>query len=245
MKYNPYCEEMEKKNSASERNHSKPFVEMLKREVASEYEEKIEAFPLGGIVEDEVEENLDPIEEVEDEDEEEEDDDENDEDEENENQGSDGDVRTTQTSFDSIDDKSQKELDPFELNNKFDKMVESIKNQENPLNESDLQTLLLTYTEETSKNLENQKDYKMLLKQLEIKVREKCIKIVFLLIDCLNEMETKTYEYFWISVLYLNFWFPKLATFLRYVFDRIKKNDSPYSIRFKFFTNIFTWFLLF
>lgn len=44
------------------------------------------------------------------------------------------------------------------------------------------------------------------------------IEIILKVADYLETIETKVYERFWLSILYLNFWFPKLATYLRYVY---------------------------
>ncbi|CCC69693.1 hypothetical protein NCAS_0D01120 [Naumovozyma castellii] len=110
-------------------------------------------------------------------------------------------------------------------NEELESVVQSISGT---LTENDLQDLLLAYAqsaqndnvnsgkvesdtrEKSNSSQDTSSEWKLTLKLL-------WIKYAFYMVNKLEVMQSKTYEYFWISVLYLNFWFPRMATFLTYV----------------------------
>lgn len=50
-----------------------------------------------------------------------------------------------------------------------------------------------------------------------IKLKKNWLRIILLLLDRIDKFESILYEKFWWSILYLNFWFPRLSHLIMYV----------------------------
>lgn len=103
--------------------------------------------------------------------------------------------------------------------NKVEKIMDSVSG---PFTESDVQELLLSYTYtsgmiDNSKKASTPKSNTSSLTSFKKTLRKKWADNVLFAMDKLDKLQAKLFEYFWMLILYLNFWFPKWASFLRYV----------------------------
>ncbi|CAR25787.1 hypothetical protein ZYGR_0A03560 [Zygosaccharomyces rouxii] len=104
-------------------------------------------------------------------------------------------------------------------NEKVEKLADSIKG---PFTESEVQELLLSYTY-TSGMIDGGGSGSTVAGKrgayLKSQLRKKWTSVALKAVDSIDKLQSKLYEYFWLGAIYLNVWFPKLTSFVRYVLD--------------------------
>lgn len=119
-----------------------------------------------------------------------------------------------------------KTLEPIdELSPENIDMLKGVLGEDGQLTESDVQELLLSFThtsgkiEHLLKNSSN-KDSPLpnsSLSSLRETLKSRWADALLSVIDKLDRLQAKSFECFWKSILYFNFWFPQWASIIRYV----------------------------
>lgn len=106
-----------------------------------------------------------------------------------------------------------------------DKMDQALDLGSEPLTESHIQEMLLTYTYRSGEFPCSQIKTPDIagLTMLKSGLKKRWVHKTLSIRNRLDTVQSKMFEFFWISILYLNFWFPKITKFVGYVSARIIK----------------------